>query len=104
MLAERVAVFALLVGWLVLSVVWLLFTLLAGNGLNGTQGNWLLGGVCTYLLLVLGAGPWMVLRLARAWQMRLSPGLAALMAVCGIGIAALLGLAVLTFGLLAGLS
>ncbi|MDQ3039187.1 MAG: hypothetical protein M3R16_05225 [Pseudomonadota bacterium] len=102
-MSPRVAAIVAFIGMLVLAPCWMFLVMLGGNGMNGQQGNWLLGTVGVALLVELVAGPWLALRLAQRWQARLGPLQAV---VAAVGVAAVLLLValslvtMLTFGIL----
>ena len=83
--AGRIAGSAGFVGLLLLAPAWVVLSLLAGNGLSEREGWWLLGGVALCLLLALVVVPLAMARLARHWQARIAPAVAAVAAFLLVG-------------------
>jgi len=100
--AARIAAGVTLACMLTLAPAWILLTLLGANGMSTRQGDVLLVGVGGCLLAMSVAAPWLAMRLARAWQLRVPDALAA---IAGIGVAMLVAVVILTLatGLLLGM-
>ena len=100
--AARISAGVTLACMLALAPAWILLTLLGGNGMTTRQGNVLLVGVGGCLLATSVAAPWLALRMARAWQVKVPDALAAL---AGIGVAMLAAVIILMLatGLLLGM-
>jgi hypothetical protein len=92
----RFAGCAAFIGVLLLTPMWALLLMVAGNGLDARQGSWLFGvnGLCLLALAV--AGPWLAARLARRWQPRAAPALAVMAALATTAVVVLLVLSVAT--------
>jgi len=104
-MSPRVAAIVVFIGLLVLAPVWMFLVMLGGNGMNGQQGNWLLGTLGAALLVELVAGPWLALELAQRWQARLGPWRAVVAAVLAAAVLLLVVLSLvtlLTLGILTG--
>lgn len=100
----RVAGSAAFIGVLLLTPAWGLLLMVAGNGLSERQGNWLFGinGLCLLASAVIA--PWLAARLARRWQQRFTPAVAALAALAATAVGVLLALSIATFLTLAFLT